>query len=63
MKIRDIAEHLQQDLIEAPHDKPKKVRRGIELKFVRGFLKDGDMRCRISGFKALLRGRSRTRVF
>jgi hypothetical protein len=40
MKIRGIAERLQQDLIGSPREKPKKVRKGNELEFVRGFLHD-----------------------
>jgi hypothetical protein len=40
MTLRDIAERLQQDLIESPREKPEKVRKGNELKFVQGFLTD-----------------------
>jgi len=40
MKIRDIAERLQQDLIESPRQKIKKLRKGTELRFVRSFLGD-----------------------
>jgi hypothetical protein len=40
MKIREITERLQQDLIDSPREKPKKVRKGNELEFVRGFLHD-----------------------
>jgi hypothetical protein len=40
MILRDIVERLQQDLIESPREKPKNVRKGNELKFVRRFLAD-----------------------
>lgn len=40
MKIHTIAEQPQTGLLESPHEKPKKVRTGSELKFVQGFLGD-----------------------
>jgi hypothetical protein len=40
MDIDDIAEQLEQSLIERPNETPIKVRQGSELKFVQGFLSD-----------------------
>jgi len=40
VKIRDIADHLRQVLIDSPHEKPRKVRTGTELTFVQRFLCD-----------------------
>jgi hypothetical protein len=40
MKIRDIAERLQLDVIESPREKPKRTRSGGELQFVQKELGD-----------------------
>jgi len=40
MKIREVAERLQRDLIETPREKLRKVRQGTELKFVQRFLSE-----------------------
>jgi hypothetical protein len=40
MNIRDIAEQLEQSLIERPNETPRKVQQGSELKFVQRFLSD-----------------------
>jgi hypothetical protein len=40
MNIRDIAEQLEQSLIERPNETPRRVRQGSELKFVQRFLSD-----------------------
>jgi hypothetical protein len=40
MDIREIAEQLEQSLIERPNETPSKLRQGAELKFVRRFLSD-----------------------
>ena len=40
MNIREIAEHLQRDLMERPHEKVKKFRKGRELPFVLKILRD-----------------------
>ncbi len=53
MEIREIATHLQQDLIEEPQDKPKTLRRGTELKFVQGFLGDWGFQLPTKGLKTL----------
>jgi hypothetical protein len=49
MTLRDIAERLQQDLIDSPRQKIKKLRKGAELKFVQSFL--GDWGYDLSGSK------------
>jgi hypothetical protein len=40
MNIRDIAEQLEQSLIERPNETPSKLRQGTELQFVQRFLSD-----------------------
>jgi hypothetical protein len=40
MTLRDIAEHLQRDLLDSPRQKIRKLRKGTELRFVRTFLGD-----------------------
>jgi hypothetical protein len=40
MRIRDIADRLQIDLIESPRQKPKRSRAGGELKFLQKVLAD-----------------------
>jgi hypothetical protein len=40
MRIRDIAERLQLDLIESPREKPKHTRSGGELQFVQKVFRD-----------------------
>jgi hypothetical protein len=40
MTLHNIAERLQQDLIESSRQKIKKLRKGTELRFVRKFLGD-----------------------
>jgi hypothetical protein len=40
MKIRDIAERLQKDLIERPGEKIKKLPKGRELHFIQHILLD-----------------------
>jgi hypothetical protein len=40
MKIHDIAEHLQRDLLDSPCLKIKKLRNGTQLKFVQRALGD-----------------------
>jgi len=49
MKIRDIADRLQIDLIESPRRKPKRSRVGGELKFLQKVLADSGYK--ISGKK------------
>jgi len=51
MNIRAIAERLQQDLSDSPREKPKKIRIGTELKFVRHFLEDWGYELRLGEFK------------
>ena len=38
MKLQEIAERLQADLMESPSDKPKKTRPGYELDFIQDVL-------------------------
>jgi len=40
MDIQEIAEKLEQSLIERPNETPRRVRQGTELKFVQRFFSD-----------------------
>jgi hypothetical protein len=40
MILKDIAEQLQQDLLESPREKPKRLRTGTRVRFVQRILGD-----------------------
>jgi len=53
VEIRDIAAHLQQDLIETPQEKPTSVLQGRELRFVQRFLGDWEYQLPTAEIKTL----------